>query len=210
MKAVTVTPRQPDSARLRDVPEPSLEDVPGGRGVLVRIIRVGLDGTDREIQAGAYGAAPEGSDFLILGHESFGVVEAAGPAAVGFAAGDFVVARVRRAGSSLYDLIGMPDMTTDDAYFEHGISRVHGFLTERYVEDPEYLIHVPPGLQDVGVLLEPTSVVEKGVAQAFEIQRRLKVWRPARGAVLGVGTIGLLAAMALRVRGLEVSALGLY
>lgn len=209
MKAVTVTPRQPDSARLREVPEPSLDDVPGGRGVLVRILRVGLDGTDREIQAGAYGAAPEGSDFLILGHESFGVVEAVGPAVGEFAPGDFVVARVRRAGSSLYDQIGMPDMTTDDVYFEHGISRVHGFLTERYVEDPEYLIHVPPGLQDVGVLLEPTSVVEKGVAQAFEIQRRLKVWRPARGAVLGVGTIGLLATMALRARGLDVTAFGL-
>jgi threonine dehydrogenase-like Zn-dependent dehydrogenase len=103
----------------------------------------------------------------------------------------------------------MPDMTTDAEYFEHGISRVHGFLTERYVEDPEYLIPIPERLRGVGVLLEPTSVVEKGMAQAYEIQRRLKVWRPQRAAVLGAGTIGLLATMALRNRGLDVVTLGL-
>jgi threonine dehydrogenase-like Zn-dependent dehydrogenase len=209
MRAVAVTPGQPDSAHLREVPEPSVDDAPGGRGVLVRVLRVGLDGTDREINAGQYGAAPEGDDYLIVGHESFGVVEAVGPSVTGFTAGDFVVARVRRAGSSLYDRIGMPDFTTDDAYFEHGISRVHGFLTERYVEDPEYLIHIPAGLRGVGVLLEPTSVVEKGIAQAFEIQRRLKVWQPGRGAVLGAGTIGLLATMALRARGMDVTVFGL-
>ena len=137
------------------------------------------------------------------------MVEEVGRSVTELAPGDFVVARVRRAGTSLYDRIGMPDMTTDDAYFEHGISRVHGFLTERYVEEPEYLIRVPGALREVGVLLEPTSVVEKGILQAYEIQRRLKVWQPARAAVLGAGTIGLLAAAALRNRGLEVYAFGL-
>jgi glucose 1-dehydrogenase len=209
MRAVTVTPRVPMSATLRDVPEPSLEDVAGGRGVLVRVLRVGLDGTDKEINAGEYGAAPEGSDYLVLGHESFGVVEKIGPNVTEVRPGDFVVARVRRAGSSLYDRIDMPDMTTDDEYYEHGISRVHGFLTERYVEEPEYLIRIPGELRDVGVLLEPTSVVEKGIAQAYEIQRRLKVWQPRRAAVLGAGTIGILATMALRARGLEVFTMGL-
>jgi len=209
VKAVTVIPRRPGSTTLRDVPEPSLDEVTGGRGVLVRILRVGLDGTDREIAAGEYGVAPEGSDFLIQGHESLGVVEQVGPNVAGFRPGDLVVARVRRAGTSLYDRIGMPDMTTDDEYFEHGISRVHGFLTERYVEDEQYLVRVPTGLREVGVLLEPTSVVEKGIAQAYELQRRLKVWRPRRAAVLGAGTIGLLATMALRVRGLDVVTIGL-
>jgi threonine dehydrogenase-like Zn-dependent dehydrogenase len=209
MKAITVTPGVPKSAELRNIPDPSLDDIAGGRGVLVRILRVGLDGTDREINAGKYGVAPEGSDFLVLGHESFGVVEKVGPAVTELAPGDFVVARVRRAGGSFYDRIGMPDMTTDEQYFEHGISRVHGFLTERYVEDSEYLIRIPQGLRDVAVLLEPTSIVEKGIHQAFEIQRRLKVWRPRRAAVLGAGTIGLLATMALRTRGLEVVTMGL-
>ena len=209
MRAVAVIPGRPNSAHLREVAEPRVEDFPDGRGVLVRVLRVGLDGTDREINAGEYGAAPDGEEFLITGHESFGVVEAVGPKVTELAQGDYVVARVRRAGSSLYDRIGMPDFTTDDAYFEHGISRVHGFLTERYAEDPEYLIHVPAGLREVAVLLEPTSVVEKGIAQAFEIQRRLKVWRPGRAAVLGAGTIGLLASMALRARGLDVTTFGL-
>jgi threonine dehydrogenase-like Zn-dependent dehydrogenase len=209
MKAVAVFPGKADTAHLTDIPEPRLEDVPDGRGVLVRILRVGLDGTDKEINAGEYGAAPNGSDFLVLGHESFGVVDKVGPAVTELTPGDFVVARVRRAGTSLYDRIGMPDMTTNDTYFEHGISRVHGFLTERYVEEPEYLVRVPGALREVGVLLEPTSVVEKGILQAYEIQRRLKVWQPARAAVLGAGTIGLLAAMALRNRGLEVFAFGL-
>src|SRR5207244_2547365 len=195
MKAITVTPGKPVSTELRDIPNPSLDDISGGRGVLVRVLRVGLDGTDKEIYAGEYGVAPAGSEFLVQGHESFGVVEEVGPAVTELAPGDFVVARVRRAGGSLYDRIGMPDMTTDDQYFEHGISRVHGFLTEYYVEDPEYLIRIPPGLREVAVLLEPTSVVEKGIHQAYEIQRRLKVWQPRRTAVLGAGTIGLLATM---------------
>jgi glucose 1-dehydrogenase len=209
MKAITVTPGTANSARLRDIPKPSIDDAGGGRGVLVRILRVGLDGTDREINAGQYGATPTGSEFLVLGHESFGVVEQVGPAVTELAPGDLVVARVRRAGHSFYDQIGMPDMTTDEEYFEHGISRVHGFLTEYYVEEPEYLIRIPGGLKEVAVLLEPTSIVEKGVHQAYEIQRRLKVWQPRRAAVLGAGTIGLLATMALRNRGLEVVTMGL-
>ncbi|HEU4426594.1 MAG TPA: glucose 1-dehydrogenase [Pilimelia sp.] len=209
MKAVAVSPGTPGSAHLTDIPEPSLDDVPGGRGVLVRVLRVGLDGTDREINAGEYGAAPAGVDYLVLGHESFGVVEQVGPAVTALAPGDYVVARVRRAGSSVYDVIDRPDLTTDESYFEHGISRVHGFLTERYVEEPRYLIKVPPALADVAVLLEPLSVGEKGIVEAYEIQRRLKVWRPRRAAVLGAGTIGLLASMILRNRGLEVTTYGL-
>jgi threonine dehydrogenase-like Zn-dependent dehydrogenase len=204
MKALTIRPRVTGSIQLRDVPEPTVDQIPDGRGVLVRIIRVGLDGTDHEIYTGEYGAAPAGSDFLIMGHESFGVVEAVGKSVTEFTPGDYVVARVRRAGSSIYDQIGMPDFTTDEDYYEHGISRVHGFLTEKYVEDPEYLIKIPAGLKDVAVLLEPTSIVEKGIAQAYEIQRRLKVWYPRRAAVLGTGSVGLLATMALRNRGLEV------
>jgi threonine dehydrogenase-like Zn-dependent dehydrogenase len=209
MKAVAVYPGKPGSAHLAGIPDPSIEAIPDGRGVLVRILRVGLDGTDHEINEGQYGTAPDGDDYLVLGHESFGVVEAVGPAVTELVPGDYVVARVRRAGESLYDRLDMPDLTTDDRYFEHGISRVHGFLTERYVEDPRYLIRIPPALREVGVLLEPTSVVEKGIHQAYEIQRRLRVWEPRRAAVLGAGTIGLLATLALRNRGLEVITFGL-
>src|SRR5262249_20340540 len=41
-----------------------------------------------------------------------------------------------------------------------------------------------------------------------EIQRRLKVWRPRRAAVMGTGTLGLLAALVFRLRGLDVTAFG--
>ena len=209
MKAVAVLPGKPNSIHLRDVAKPRLSDVPNGRGVLVKILRVGVDGTDKEINAAEYGAAPAGDDFLILGHESFGRIEAVGPNVTELKPGDYVAATVRRPGTSLYDAIGTYDMTTDDTYFERGINLRHGFLTEYYVDDPEYVVRVPRGLKEVGVLMEPTSVAEKAIAQAYEVQRRLRVWRPKRAAVLGAGTLGLLTTLFLRLRGLEVVTLGL-
>lgn len=209
MKAVAVRPGMANSVHLATMPRPAVSDVPGGRGVLVKVLRVGVDGTDREINAAEYGAAPEGFDFLVIGHESFGRVEAVGPNVTELAVGDYVVATVRRPGHSLYDLIGTNDMTTDDTYYERGINLRHGYLAEYYVDDVEFLVKIPGGLREVGVLLEPTTVVEKGIAQAYEIQRRLRVWKPKKAAVMGAGTIGLLAAMALRIRGLDVTVFGL-
>src|SRR5215468_3694705 len=209
VKAVAVIPGKANTIHLREVPKPKVEDVPGGRGVLIKILRVGVDGTDKEINAAEYGAAPAGDDYLILGHESFGQVEAVGPNVSELKPGDYVAATVRRPGASLYDTIGTYDMTTDDTYFERGINLRHGFLTEYYVDDPEYIVRVPQGLKEVGVLMEPTSVAEKAIAQAYEIQRRLRVWRPQLAAVLGAGTLGLLTTLFLRLRGLEVVTLGL-
>jgi len=209
MKAIAVFPGKPNSIHLTELPKPSLGEIPNGRGVLVKVLRVGVDGTDKEINAAEYGAAPEGYDFLVTGHESFGQVEAVGPNVTELRPGDYVVATVRRPGFSLYDKIGTYDMTTDDTYFERGINLRHGFLAEYYVDDPEYIVKIPQGLKEVAVLLEPTTVVEKGIAQAYEIQRRLRVWRPRRAAVMGAGTIGLLATLALRLRGLEVTTFGL-
>jgi threonine dehydrogenase-like Zn-dependent dehydrogenase len=209
MNAIAVFPGKPDSVHLAELPKPSVDEIPGGRGVLVKVLRVGVDGTDREINAAEYGAAPEGYDFLVIGHEGFGQVQEVGPSVTELAPGDYVVATVRRPGSSIYDQIGTSDMTTDDTYFERGINLRHGFLTEYYIEDAEYVVKIPQGLKEVGVLLEPTTVVEKGIAQAYEIQRRLRVWRPRRAAVVGAGTIGLLATMALRLRGLDVTTFAL-
>ena len=209
MKAIAVIPGKPNSVHLVEMPAPDLNEIPNGRGVLVKVLRVGVDGTDKEINNAEYGAAPLGADFLVIGHEGFGVVEEVGANVNEFKKGDFVVATVRRPGDSIYDLIGTNDMTTDDTYFERGINLRHGFLSEFYVEDAEFLVKVPRGLKEVGVLLEPVTVVEKGIAQAFEIQRRLRVWKPKRAAVLGAGTIGLLAALILRLRGIEVTTFGL-
>jgi glucose 1-dehydrogenase len=208
MKAIAVIPGQPNTMHLRDVPRPSIDEIPDGRGVLVKVLRVGVDGTDKEINAAEYGAAPPGFDYLITGHESFGRVVEVGPHVSELAVGDYVVATVRRPGSSIYDVIGTYDMTTDDMYYERGINLRHGYLSEYYVDDPEYIVKVPPGLRNVAVLLEPTTVVEKGITQAYEIQRRLRVWRPRKAAVMGAGTIGLLAALVLRLRGLDVTVFG--
>ena len=207
MKAMAVLPGKPNSIHLADLPEPSVDDIPNGQGVLVEVLRVGVDGTDKEINDAEYGVAPEGYDVLVTGHESFGRVLEIGPNVRDLKPGDYVVATVRRPGSSIYDQIGTYDMTTDETYYERGINLRHGYLTERYVDDPEYIVKVPDALKEVGVLLEPTSVVEKGIEQAYEIQRRLKVWRPERAAVVGAGTLGLLATLALRLRGLEVTTL---
>src|SRR5919198_5209665 len=209
MKAIAVFPGKPDTVHLAELARPSVSDIPNGRGVVVRVLRVGIDGTDKEINAAEYGAAPPGYDFLVIGHEGFGRVEAVGPNVNEFRPGEYVVATVRRPGKSIYDLIGTNDMTTDDVYYERGINLRHGYLTEYYVDDAEYIVKIPQGLKHVGVLLEPFTVVEKGIHQAYEIQRRLKVWRPRKAAVMGAGTIGLLATLALRLRGLEVTAFGL-
>ncbi|HXG65923.1 MAG TPA: glucose 1-dehydrogenase [Blastocatellia bacterium] len=209
MKAIAVLPGKPNSVHLAEMAKPAVDEIANGRGVLVKVLRVGVDGTDKEINAAEYGAAPPGHDFLVIGHEGFGQVVEVGPNVTELKPGDYVVATVRRPGSSIYDLIGTNDMTTDDTYYERGINLRHGFLTEYYVDDAEFIVKVPQGLKKVGVLLEPLTVVEKGIHQAYEIQRRLRVWRPRRAAVLGAGPIGLLATLALRLRGLDVTAFGL-
>jgi threonine dehydrogenase-like Zn-dependent dehydrogenase len=210
VQAIAVTPGHPGSIHLEEVPKPSLDDVPGGRGVLVRVLRVGVDGTDKEINAAEYGTAPEGDDFLIIGHENFGVVEEVGPNVPGtIVPGGHVVASVRRPGGDLYGAIGLQDFTTDDVYYERGINLLHGYLTEHYVEDARFVFPLPESLREVGVLLEPTSVAEKGINHAYEIQRRLKIWEPRRACILGSGTIGLLAALVARLRGLELTVFSL-
>src|SRR3974390_1683264 len=208
MKAISVFPGKPNSVHVAELPKPSLEQIPNGRGVLVKVLCVGVDGTDKEINAAEYGAAPDGYDFLVIGHEGFGQVEAVGPNVGFLRPGDFVVATVRRPGKSIYDAIGLQDMTTDNQYFERGINLRHGYLTEHYVEDEEFIVKIPQGLKEVGVLLEPMTVAQKGISQAYEIQRRLKVWRPRTAAVMGTGTLGLLASLVLRLRGIDVTAFG--
>src|SRR2546427_12812164 len=106
MKAIAVFPGRPGSVHLAELPKPMVSDIPGGRGVLVRVLRVGVDGTDKEINAAEYGEAPEGSPFLTLGHESFGVVAEIGARVTELMVGDYVVATVRRPGMSIYDRIG--------------------------------------------------------------------------------------------------------
>jgi len=208
MKAVAVIPGKSDSIHLAELPKPSVHEIPNGRGVLVQVLRVGVDGTDKEINAAEYGQAPPGYEFLVIGHECFGRVIEVGANVHELMPGDYVVPTVRRPGGSFYDQIGQYDMTLEGTYYERGINLRHGYLTELFADDPDYLVKIPKGLKDVAVLLEPTSIIEKGIIQAYEAQRRFKIWRPKKAAVLGAGTVGLLAALSLKMKGLDVTSFG--
>ncbi len=209
MKAIAVKPKKHNSVHLVRMEKPKVGDIKNGNGVLVEVLRVGACGTDREINNGEYGVAPKGFDFLVLGHENFGRVAEIGENVKDLAVGNYVVATVRRPrGSSIYDKIGEQDFTTDDKYFERGISRLHGYMAEFYVEEAEFLIKIPPAIAEIAVLLEPLSIIEKGLKQASDIQERLKIWHPKTAAVLGTGNVGLLTIMALRMRGYEVHGFG--
>lgn len=169
----------------------------------MKVLQVGLCSTDKDLYLGEYGNPPYSGDYLVIGHESLGRVVEIGEHVDEFACGDLVVATVRRPGGSIYDRIGAYDMTTDDVFYERGISFAHGFLTEYYAESADHLVGVPHALRDVALLLEPMSVVQKGIQQVYEIQRRLKVWKACSAAVVGVGTIGLLTTSALRLRNID-------
>lgn len=195
-----------------DIPCPrGGEGFPDGRWVRFRPLLVGLDGTDREIIEGKYGNAPEGDDYLIIGHECLGEVLEVGPEVVSLRVGDRVVPTVRRPGPTAYDAAGYQDLTTHDVYYERGINFRHGYLCEEVVDHEEYLVAVPPSVEPgVGVLLEPLSVVEKAWRVAAAIQRaRLPFWTPKHALVLGTGTLGLLATLVFRLRELEVTAVDL-
>jgi threonine dehydrogenase-like Zn-dependent dehydrogenase len=212
MKAVAVLPGKPNSVHLREIPVPKLEDqphphvcrIPDGRAVLVKVLHVGVDATDREINEALYGNAPPGGEHLVIGHECFGQVAEVGSKVREVAPGDYVSCTVRRPGGSLFDLIGRNDITSDEVYYERGINLCHGYLTEYFVDDAEFIVKVPRNLKHLGVLAEPASVCAKAIEQAFLAQQRLQVWEPRRAFVMGSGQIGLLATMMLKLRGMEV------
>jgi threonine dehydrogenase-like Zn-dependent dehydrogenase len=204
MNAIVVRPGERNSIHMRDMPDPAMKP----DQVAVKMVRVGLCGTDAEINHGVYGKPPDGEEFLILGHENLGVIEDVGRKVKGFKAGDLVVSTVRRpCGVCQNCKVGENDVCTSGRYTERGIMRRHGFMAQYYVESPGYLNKIPKAVRDIAVLLEPMSVVEKGIDHAFLLQRRL-VWKPNLGVVLGGGPVGLLAAAVLRTRGLRTVVVG--
>jgi threonine dehydrogenase-like Zn-dependent dehydrogenase len=205
MRAIVVTPGQKDSIHMRDMPDPKMKP----DQIAVKMLRVGLCGTDAEINHGLYGKPPDGDEFLILGHENLGVVEEVGKKVTGWKAGDLVVSTVRRpCGKCPQCKQGENDMCSSGEYTERGIMRRHGFMAQYYVESPAFMNKIPKEIRDFAVLLEPMSVVQKGIDHTYLLQHRLKGWKPKFGMVLGAGPIGLLAASVLRLRGLRTVVIG--
>ena len=203
MRALTIDTARPGSLAVTDVP-----DVTAGDGeLLVDGVAVGVCGTDREIAAGEYGAPPPGRERLVLGHESLGRVRTA-PPGCGFDVGDLVVGVVRRpdpvpCGACAH---GEFDMCRNGRYTEHGIKEVDGFASQQWVVEPDRAVRLDPGLAQVGVLLEPTTVVAKAWDQVDKVGGR--AWfEPRTALVTGAGPIGLLAALIGVQRGLDVHVL---
>jgi threonine dehydrogenase-like Zn-dependent dehydrogenase len=203
MKAITVEPLRPETARLEDIPEPD----PRNGSMLVQAIAVGVCGTDVEIVEGKYGWAPPGQTRLVLGHESLGRVLEPGPNS-SYKEGDLVVGIVRRPDPVPCPncAVGEWDMCRNGQYTERGIKEIDGFMSERWRIEPEYAMRVDSALGLLGVLLEPTTVVTKAWEQVLAVGQRA-FWEPRTVLVTGAGPIGLLAALVGQQHGLEVHVL---
>lgn len=214
MKAVSVFPARRE-VRLTDEPEPRLRR---SNDVKLRMLEVGICGTDKEIAACQYGTPPHGHENLVLGHESLGEVVEVGAEVTGLKRGDLVVPMVRRPcrrKECLACRSDRQDYCYTGEFVERGIKEMSGFMTEFVVDDASYMVKVPKTLRDVAVLVEPLTIAEKALAQVANIQQRLPWACPiARGSerhtchkavVLGAGPVGLLGAMALRHAGFAVT-----
>jgi threonine dehydrogenase-like Zn-dependent dehydrogenase len=206
MRAFAVFPKR----KVAEVIETIKPEISSPTDVELRVLDVGICGTDREIAEWHYGIPPADQDHLIIGHESLCEVVAVGAEVENITPGDLVVPSVRRpcpqAGCSACRSRRQDFCYTGD-FKERGIKQLHGFMAERVVDHAEYLTPVPRELREVGVLVEPLTIAEKALAQIWQVQQRLP-WTcsvdrdalPSQGCtalVLGAGPVGLLGAMAL-------------
>ena len=205
MKAVAVFPADRRFGVI-DHPEPAIASP---TDVKLRMLDVGICGTDKEIVSFEYGTPPEGSPYLIIGHESLGEVVEVGPAVTRVKPGDLAVPTVRRPctdPSCIACRADRQDFCYTGKFTERGINQRHGYMTEFVVEEERYVNPVPRSLRDVAVLVEPLTIAEKGIAQLKQIQQRLP-WneKGSRALVLGGGPVGLLGAMKLVLEGCETT-----
>lgn len=213
MKAIAVVPHDRTVA-IVDHPAPQIV---APTQVKLRMLEVGVCGTDREICAFQYGTPPDGSGHLVIGHESLGEVVEVGNAVSRVKVGDLVVTMVRRPcehDNCLACRVDRQDFCYTGDFAERGIRMAHGFMTEYIVDDERYMNVVPHHLRDVGILVEPLTIAEKALAQIWDVQERLPWDCPHSGhkgrghchtaVVLGAGPVGLLGAMALAAADFDV------
>ena len=209
MKAIAIVPGTAGSRIVeRPVPEISAKDQ-----VKVQVIRAGICGTDREELSGGRAQAPDGQTELVIGHEMFSRVVGVGSSVTRVKPGDYAVFTVRRGcGECACCLMNRADMCQTGRYRERGIRGLDGYQTEYVVDQEQYIVRVPAELEPVGVLMEPLSVVEKAIDETLRVQTlrcpdaaTTPDWFHGRRClVAGLGPVGLLAAMVLRLRGGEV------
>ncbi|HEX3744047.1 MAG TPA: glucose 1-dehydrogenase [Bryobacteraceae bacterium] len=209
MKAIAIVPGTP-GAHIVERPEPNIA---APDDIKLRVIRVGICGTDREELAGGRSMPPEGQKDLVIGHEMFGQVVGVGAAVKSVKEGDYAVFTVRRGCHACVPcLMDRADMCLTGNYRERGIQGLDGYQTEFVLDKEKYVVRVPGELQSAGVLMEPLSVVEKAIEEAIQVQKARCPDAAAtpgwifgqRCLVAGLGPVGLLAAMVLRLRGCEV------
>ena len=212
MKAVAVVPGKREFGLIQQE-EPK---VLSPSQVKLRMLDIGICGTDKEICAFQYGTPPPGSEQLVIGHESLGEVIEAGPAVGRVKLGDFVIPMVRRPCPHEYCIAcrsERQDFCYTGDFKERGIKEAHGFMTEFVVDEEKYMNPVPRELRDVAVLVEPLTIAEKALMQIWQVQQRLPWSCPAsagteraachKAIVLGAGPVGLLGALALISNGFQ-------
>ncbi|MBV0902678.1 alcohol dehydrogenase catalytic domain-containing protein [Haloarcula salina] len=187
MQAVALFPEGPDLRVIeKERPEPADGEV------LIRTLSVGIDGSDRRIVDGEIGGdVPDGEDHLVVGHEAVGIVEDANGTEL--TEGTVVTPLVRRptdAGSHAAQN-GELDMAPAGAFHECGIFGAHGYMAEYVTCEPAYLVTVPASHAEYGFFVEPASILEKSLEQAFAARSGFN-WRPESAFVLGNGNLGLL------------------
>jgi glucose 1-dehydrogenase len=170
----------------------------------MRMLMLGICGTDLEIMNGNYGWAPPGHDRLVIGHESLAVVEQA-PAGCGFKHGDLVVGIVRRPDPVPCSTCaaGEWDMCRNGRYTERGIKQRNGYGSEYARVEPEFLVKIDSALGNLGVLMEPASVIAKAWEHTL-LSGSSFAWEPRIALVTGAGPVGLLAALFGVQQGLEM------
>lgn len=210
MKAIVLVPGTKD-VKVTDIPEPKIEKP---TQIKVKVLQVGICGTDREEASGGRADAPIGEKTLVIGHEMLSEVVQVGADVKTVKPKDLVVIMVRRPCTECEMCKkGCWDMCESGKYTERGIKQRHGFQAEFVVDEEKYAIPVPAHLRDLAVLTEPTTVVEKAIDHACRLQvARLpvdpdpkKFPEGKKVLIAGTGPIGLLAAMVLRLRGADVT-----
>ncbi|MBI1897767.1 MAG: alcohol dehydrogenase catalytic domain-containing protein [Acidobacteria bacterium] len=185
---------------MRELPDP---EPAGPSDVLLRVYEAGVCGTDRDLARFRFGYPPEGRSYLVLGHECLACVAAAGSAVRRVKPGDLVVAKVRRPCVPPCPSCAREraDLCLTGRYTEHGIMGADGYFSDYALAGESELLVVPDAMADVAVLAEPLSVVEKAADLAVGLHEP----GGRSAAVVGAGTIGLLSALVLQLRGIATT-----